>query len=731
MPQDVWNSPLRNRDGFWGGLFRLVSAACYKLLHWLVLVAPLLLFTWIGSFLALHDISRLRLLTTVSFGWFFVLCVGFHLLELVMAVPLRDSKYPVVLADPVMTDFLIRPAHGLPLSLTTGLYASLLWISWWNSWQDFGGDSNTLIFAGVNTVLAGAMFLYGRWPPYYFFRKPSLEDIKWLRNRPINYLEEGTGRRHIGPAHQDEAPTVQAQQSAPPDPDYATPVAARSPRMSFKDIFGMNPVKERLLKPAQAIIAARDAATEAPGNGILMHGEPGNGKTAFAEALAGELGVPLVTLTYGDISSKWLGEMPRLIFNSFAYAKAQGPCVFFIDEVDSFLRSRDSGSNNSEDLKMTNTFLTELVAVRQHRVVLVAATNYLSGLDAAAIREGRFDFKVEITPPDEPARIGLLQLCIAKYAGSLEVDQDALVCVAKRWNGFSVSRLLAIGKSLPEYAQSRQIARIGFEDWMAALRLVQGRKGRPPAETKSLADLVLEAATRDSLELVASRLKDVQRIEAMGGTLPTGILLHGPSGTGKTAAARALALECGWAFIAVAGPDLLAERDRINKVYAEAMDLRPTLLFIDEADDVLRDRQFTSAPDLVNRLLVLMDGAGEKIKDVVLLAATNHPGMLDSALLRAGRFTEKVEFFLPPADQVPRAIAGWLKAKGVTLELGNDAFDVAGMLGPQSMANIEGILQHALNRAIPRTRQGQTVVLTSQDIKTAVSVVAPCEDALA
>jgi hypothetical protein len=176
MSQDVWDSPLRNRDGFWGDLFRSISAAYYKLLHWLVLVAPLLLITWIGSFFALKDMAALRLTTTASFGWLFALCIGFHLLELVMAVPLRDSKYPVVLADPVMADFLIRPEHGLRLSLTTGLYASLLWISRWNSWQDFAGNTNTLIFAGVNTVLAGAMCLYGRCPPYYFFRKPSQED---------------------------------------------------------------------------------------------------------------------------------------------------------------------------------------------------------------------------------------------------------------------------------------------------------------------------------------------------------------------------------------------------------------------------------------------------------------------------------------------------------------------------------------------------------------------------
>src|SRR6185369_3023205 len=161
------------------------------------------------------------------------------------------------------------------------------------------------------------------------------------------------------------------------------------------------------------------------------------------------------------------------------------------------------------------TLLTQMVEIRNHQVVLVAATNYLSNLDAAAIREGRFDFKLEVTPPDEPARIGLLQKAVAKYAGDLDVDPAALLSVAKRWNGFSVSRLLAVAKSLPDYARDKQLARIGFGEWMGALRLVQGRKGRPPEETKPLKDLLFHQDTREALELIAQRLKDAEHIEAM------------------------------------------------------------------------------------------------------------------------------------------------------------------------------------------------------------------------
>lgn len=223
--------------------------------------------------------------------------------------------------------------------------------------------------------------------------------------------------------------------------------------------------------------------------------------------------------------------------------------------------------------------------------------------------------------------------------------------------------------------------------------------------------------------MIASRLKDTGRIESLGGSLPSGVLFHGPAGTGKTAAAMALAKECGWAFFAIAGPDLVADRSRLAEVYREAREGRPAIVFIDEADDLLRSRQFSVTPDLTNKLLSLMDGAEEKVVDVVVIAATNHPEDIDPALLRAGRFTEKVMFSPPATDAVPRFIADWIKKKGLAVEPGLDAFDIAALLEGQTIAAIEGTLQYAVNRAIHRQGHKATVVLTAQDVRAAAEVV--------
>ena len=239
-----------------------------------------------------------------------------------------------------------------------------------------------------------------------------------------------------------------------------------------------------------------------------------------------------------------------------------------------------------------------------------------------------------------------------------------------------------------------------------------------------MTELVLDPAVREALEMIAARLKDVGRIESMGGSLPSGVLFHGPAGTGKTAAAMALAKECGWAFFAIAGPDMVTDRSRLAEVYKEAKEARPAIVFIDEADDLLRARQFSGTPDITNKLLSLMDGAEEKVTDVVFIAATNHPEEVDPALLRAGRFTEKVYFSPPASDAVPRFIADWIKKKKLAIEPGLNVFDIAAMLQGQTIATIEGALQYAVNRAIHRQGYEGSVTLTADDVRHATEVVA-------
>ncbi|MDZ4126168.1 MAG: AAA family ATPase [Hydrogenophaga sp.] len=497
---------------------------------------------------------------------------------------------------------------------------------------------------------------------------------------------------------------------------------ATHPKTSFKDIFGNSDIKVRLKDAAVAIVAPRTEGKQIR-NGILLSGEPGNGKTVFAEALAGELKLPFLQLSYSDVASQWVGEKTSRINAAFAQARRQQPCVLFIDEVDSFLESRESGRNDGtkEDRDVVNALLTLMVDIRKEKVILIAATNHIDRLDGAGIREGRFDFKVEITPPDREARVGLLTHGLKTQLPTFNVDAAVVEAVARRWNGFSVKRILAVTEELPSYLARETKTTIAYEDFMGALRMLQGRKGSTPENVKPIAELVLSPATREMLDLIVGRMADPEHTESHGGTLPTGVLFYGPPGTGKTATAKALAKEIDWAFLPATGADLARDPKALEKLYAKAKELRPCVIFVDEADELLKSRDYSSNTESTNKLLTLMDGVNDRVKDVVWVAATNNPEQIDAALLRGGRFTEKVLFEKPSADGLATYLEGWFSSRKVSLESGLTAAVVADMIGNESIANAEALVQAALNRAI--SRRLAPVVVGKADIEQAIRMI--------
>lgn len=679
-----------------------------------------------------------------------VLNVVDYMLEVLMRVPWDDPRtYP-----------LVSPLRGLPRE-DRRLAHVCLWVaaicvlpallaSTWHRFEPLPShfyDGSIWSGTGIaHTVSTGLVFLFfGTFLLWLAKREPAWPFVRWTSEDELIVNRQAAAQpcAQPSPALAINPPNTHRPQAQPATRnDYPVPFIPRRARKRFADIHGMTELKDKLYGHARRIIEDVNPAQQGNGpakhpgaptrNGILLHGEPGNGKTVFAEALAGELGVTFLEVTYGPMASKWIGEIPALLTRTFELARASAPCVLFIDEIDSFIKSRDAFTNNPEALIITNVMLTELVKLRGTGVVLMAATNYLDTLDAASIREGRFDFKLEVRPPDEAARIGLMRAGVSNHCRHLEVDAGQLVTVAQRWNGFSVARLQAVCQAMPDVAKKHKLTHIGHAQWMLALREVQGRRGRLFDDAQKLASMVFTQQTRGSIDMLAGRLKNSATIEARGGTLPSGILFHGPAGTGKTATARALARDVDWAFLPVAGPDLVADRSKLAKLFAEAKDLRPTLIFIDEADDILRDRRFCTHPELVNKLLSLMDGTEEKIKDLVWVAATNHADQIDPALLRAGRFTEKILFSPPPVELIVRYISAWLKTRSVRLthahapagqEQANVRF-LAEELEGQSIANVEGVLQYALNAAIHRTRGGtRNTVIEVEDIDQALASV--------
>jgi len=492
---------------------------------------------------------------------------------------------------------------------------------------------------------------------------------------------------------------------------------AQTPRHRFADVVGMADLKTRLKKAGADIVQSIEQTTEEPRNGILLYGAPGNGKTFFAEALAGELGLKLVQLRYGDVASHWVNQTTEGVGAAFISAALQAPCVLFIDEFDSFVidRANEGRHSGGEAAQTVNTLLTALVDIREHPVVVVAATNYLDRLDKAAIREGRFDYKIEITAPDREARVAVIKQGLSTL--KLAARVDAIDRAAQRWHGFSVARIRTVMREAGDLAKERGIGLANFELFQESLRRLQGITQRIPEDTPTLDALMMDTRQRDILLSIAARMKHIDELEKMGGTVPAGLLFYGPSGTGKTLTARSLAKTSGWAFIPTSGADLLADPKRIDVILAEAADVRPAIIFIDEADDVLADRDgLLSNRAMTNKILSAMDGATGKVPDVVFIAATNHAESMDAAALRGGRFTEKILFALPTRDVIVGYIEHWVAAQRPNLAEGFCAQQAADLLNGQSIANIKEVLQSAINIMAGRRLAGDKTAMVDVEV---------------
>lgn len=471
---------------------------------------------------------------------------------------------------------------------------------------------------------------------------------------------------------------------------------ATAARFSLADVRGMISTTERILA------ALREASLAQPGkskNGLLLYGPPGVGKTFLLECCAGELGLPIVWLTIGGANSMWVGEKTGKVKQAFDDARAQAPCVLFIDEIDSFLVRREQIANaDSEMALVVNTFLTELDAIRGKGVAVVGATNFVERLDAAAVREGRFDWKVHVPQPDLTAREALIRDALAQ--GRATMTEGAIAAFARHWEGFSVARILSVVREAIE--RRGENLELSVQEVTQAWIAVRGAPPDSVSErTPTLDNLILAPDLGAQLSGLARRMIAFIEIGMRGGTIPRGLLFSGPPGTGKTLTARALGKATGWSMISIRGADLLADIGRIDELAERASRYRPSIVFIDEADDVLARRSTSFHAAFTNKLLAVIDGGDPRLNDVLFVAATNHPEALDPAMLRGGRFGQHFHFAPPSREMVHSFVKRWSEEKRIPSE-GRSLIDDALLDGfeGRTLADIAEILQEALNSSL-------------------------------
>jgi transitional endoplasmic reticulum ATPase len=440
---------------------------------------------------------------------------------------------------------------------------------------------------------------------------------------------------------------------------------------SFEDVSGIGDAKAELMTLVDMLNRPeelRKLGGVLP-KGILCHGPSGTGKTLLAKALAGEAGIPLYYISGSEIQQKYVGETTKQIKKIYKELRKNSPCILFIDEIDSIGAKRSSDSNTPAAKaydEAVNQLLIEMDGNNSDgSVITMGATNRAEILDPALLRAGRFDIKIALSLPEKEEREKILKV----HAKEIKLHDDCnLSFLAELTRGCSGADLKIILNASVTLAFKRKSDTVSQDDLIiSAKKVMLGKRNveKSPASLMNegalkttFADLGGAANTVAEMMNIVNMLKEPERRERLGITLPKGVLCYGPPGTGKTLLAKALAGETGLPFYYISAANLEGKlvgesAERVKEVFQAAKRNAPCILFIDEIDAIGGNRSLnqTGNQAALTQMLTEMDGV-EPSEDVIVMGATNRIETLDGALLRPGRFDRKIELQLP--NQVDR-----------------------------------------------------------------------------
>jgi transitional endoplasmic reticulum ATPase len=512
--------------------------------------------------------------------------------------------------------------------------------------------------------------------------------------------------------------------------------AARAPAVSYEDIGGLERevarVREIVELPLKYSRIFERLGVLAP-KGVLLYGPPGTGKTLLARAVAAESRVHFVHINGPEIMRKFYGESEAKLREVFEEAARHAPAILFIDEIDAVAPKRAEVSGEVEKRVVAQLLSLMDGFVARGQVIVIGATNIPEVLDPALRRPGRFDREIEIGVPNTQARLQILK--IHTRAMPLAPDVD-LKEIAEHSHGFVGADLEALGQEvgmialrgflssfpLDTDAASAELGtlQVTRDDFLAGLKEVEPSATREFFIEKSTSTFASLGGLNEAKRLLDAVIEHSHMhdgiYEQVGLAPPRGILLAGPSGTGKTAMARALSGEKQVPLIAIDGPQLyskwLGESERaLREVFKKARRAAPCILFFDTIDALApkfgADQFGTDVYQrILSQLLREIDNLRD-VKGVILLAATNRPERIEPALLRSGRFDYKIPFAKP--DAADRAAIMRLCCRRVPVAPDVDFEEFAGRMEGLTGADIESLCKKATLLAIVEFQNGGRV----------------------
>ena len=495
------------------------------------------------------------------------------------------------------------------------------------------------------------------------------------------------------------------------------------PDVAYEDIGGLDSeleqVREMIELPMRHPELFKRLGIDPP-KGVLLHGPPGTGKTLIAKAVANEIDASFHNISGPEIMSKYYGESEEQLREVFEEASEEAPAIIFMDELDSIAPKREEAGGDVER-RVVAQLLSLMDGLEERgEVVVIGATNRVDAIDPALRRGGRFDREIEVGVPDREGRKEILQVHTRNMPLVDGIDLDEY---ADNTHGFVGADLESLAKESAMHALRRIRPEIDLEsdeidaDVLNSIQITetdfkQAMKGIEPSALREVFVEVpdVEWDQVGGLEDTKERLRETiqwpleypEVFEELDMQAAKGVLMYGPPGTGKTLLAKAVANEAESNFISIKGPELLnkfvGESEKgVREVFSKARENAPTIVFFDEIDSIATERGQGTGDSgvgerVVSQLLTELDGL-ESLEDVVVIATTNRPDLIDSALLRPGRLDRHVHVPVPDEDARRKILEVHTRNKPLAddVDLGVIAGKTDGYVG----ADIEAVAREA------------------------------------
>lgn len=427
--------------------------------------------------------------------------------------------------------------------------------------------------------------------------------------------------------------------------------------IEFKDVGGYQTELQNLHNQIDMLFSPTPNVK--PVKGILISGASGCGKSLIGEALKAKFGNKCINILLEDVKSKFRGETEQNLKKIFNKAAIRAPCLLFIDDIDILCSSRDKSGHTGIVTALLH--LMDGLTSSMDGIMVIATASNPQTLDAALRRPGRLSYDLLLPPPDEYARIDILQKMLAGVPHDLEVSD--IMTIAANTHGYVGGDLRSVVMESVMQTEGKILSK---QDLDASLTII-----KPAAlRDSTVSELEIKLSDICGYERIKSKLQEAISLTLSHGSVfqrcgispPSRFLLFGPPGCGKSSIILALANEFHLSVISVKRSTVLGKyfgesEQNLAKIFSQASNSSPCILHFENFEGLAGKKKLgeDGGTDLesriINHLKVQLDGIVRN-DSVFIFAETNRPDLLNKDVIRPGRFNEYYLVDLPePEDR--------------------------------------------------------------------------------